>query len=56
MLGTAFGSDGVFGNHTMRWASLRGSVLKNASVVSDVPHSKKAGRFGTSCGARPIEH
>jgi hypothetical protein len=28
---------------------------RNASVVSDAPHSKNAGRFGTSCGARPIQ-
>ena len=27
----------------------------NASVVTDAPHSKNAGRFGTSCGARPIQ-
>ena len=27
----------------------------NASAVSDAPYSKKAGRFGTLCGARPIQ-
>jgi hypothetical protein len=30
-------------------------LSRNASAVSDAPHSKKAGRFGTSCGARPIQ-
>jgi hypothetical protein len=28
---------------------------RNASAVSDAPHYKSAGRFGTSCGARPIQ-
>jgi hypothetical protein len=35
--------------------SSAGLVPINASVVSDAPHSKNAGRFGTSCGARPIQ-
>src|ERR1700693_1397778 len=30
-------------------------VTTNASVVSDAPRSKNAGRFGTSWGARPIQ-
>src|ERR1700693_4543112 len=38
-----------------RRRSFTRSVLGNASVVSDAPHSKNAGRFGTSCGARPIQ-
>jgi len=29
--------------------------FRNASAVSDAPHSKNAGRFGTSCRARPIQ-
>jgi hypothetical protein len=31
------------------------SVPVSASVVSDAPHWKNAGRSGTSCGARPIQ-
>ena len=35
---------------------LRGlSGRKAARLPGDAPHSKKAGRFGTSCGARPIQ-
>jgi Tol biopolymer transport system component len=34
-------------------ANLRSS--RNASAVSDAPHSKKAGGFGRSCGARSIQ-
>jgi Tannase and feruloyl esterase len=30
-------------------------VPRNASAVSDAPHYKSADRFGTSCGARPIQ-
>ena len=35
---------------------LRGlSGRKAARLPGDAPHSKKAGRFGRSCGARPIQ-
>jgi hypothetical protein len=35
---------------------LRGlSGRKAARLPGDAPHSKNAGRFGTSCGARPIQ-
>jgi hypothetical protein len=30
-------------------------VLRNASAVSDAPHSQRAGRLGKLCGARPIQ-
>jgi|SRR5882762_8426810 len=30
-------------------------LSRNASAVSDAPHSKCAGRLGKSCGARPIQ-
>ena len=36
-------------------ASAAKRLRSNASAVSDAPHSKKAGRFGTLCGARPIQ-